>query len=132
MGPWGYGLVLAIGAGCVLLSGCELGKGPVRRPANVPKAAVWAGGPKGGNWFLCNAIGEKEFTYHCTVYYEDSGNVAADGDYVLRMSYWNKGQNKREIQEFGSPTLSYGFFNGHELYLQNMVILVPPPKETGR
>lgn len=53
-----------------------------KRPAGVPKAAVWAGGLDGGSYILCE-IDVKRNVNVCTVWNDYSGQIVDQGDFRL-------------------------------------------------
>jgi hypothetical protein len=54
---------------------------PPNRPANIPKSALWAGGPDGGVWIDC-AVPLKG-VFKCGVYAQQTGAVLEEGDFGL-------------------------------------------------
>jgi hypothetical protein len=54
---------------------------PATRPANVPAAAVWAGGPDGGAYVLCTVDNARDLN-PCTVWDDYTGD-SRSGDFRL-------------------------------------------------
>ena|ERR1700722_18183722 len=52
-------------------------------PKGVPSDAIWDGGMKGGSFILCD-VRIKENVNRCTIYFDSSGIVCAQGDFRLR------------------------------------------------
>ena len=79
------------------------------RPANVPSSAVWI-----DNTFIdCSAESPSKGS-RCTVYKDDSGEILADGLFVLHT--FHEGVDKRELQ--------YAAFAHGMIYLQDARVLV--------
>jgi hypothetical protein len=81
-----------LGLGVVVVAGYLLGptsnggrQGAVRsppRPSSVPEEAVWAGGPDGGDWILCQEVPTRG-SFRCEVFGEVTGRSVARGVFVL-------------------------------------------------
>ena len=56
--------------------------GPKQRPNRVPKDAVWAGGPDGGSYILCDMDHEHDVN-HCSVWNDFTGDLMEHGSYRL-------------------------------------------------
>jgi len=98
------------------LMGCNASE--PRRPANVPRSAVWAGGADGGAFILCApSIANEANT--CTVYNDSTGDVWMSGRYLL------KGKQRGAT----ASELEYQAADGRNIYLGHNLILVPnsPP-----
>ena len=75
---------IAVLAAVAVAVGCGYRKVPPDRPTGVPAQAVWAGGPDGGSFILCEIeLGRDVNT--CTVYNEDTGQVMEQGDFRLKI-----------------------------------------------
>lgn len=55
---------------------------PPVRPSAVPKSAIWAGGVDGGFWLDCATIRTQTPRLACSVYYDWTGELEAQGEYV--------------------------------------------------
>lgn len=101
---------------------CSCGEpAPPKRPPSVPSAAVWAGGPDGGSWILCEVDLARNVN-RCSVYNENTGELETSGDFVLR------GENRAAR---GSE-LIYEWFDGTDIGLSGNRVLQPttPPAAT--
>jgi hypothetical protein len=66
------------------LSCSSTGSGePDKRPANVPAAATWAGGPDGGSYVLCT-IDQAKAVNSCQVWNDYNGDLIESGEYTLQ------------------------------------------------
>ena len=88
-----------------------------KRPSRVPSSAVWTGGSDGGSWLSCRRPTAISVRYHCVVWHDVTGEVIANGDYVL-------GAGPREAD----GTLEFDGFDGVNIYLLNGGVLEPAPK----
>lgn len=108
----------------LLLFGCaDKDARQTERPANVPVNAKWSGGVDGGSWFNCNPI-KKKWHYDCVVYNDFDGQVEDEGVYVLRSVYWSKEQNKMIDESMESFSVSYNYFDGDMISLNNTLALI--------
>ncbi len=82
---------------------------PPPRPASVPAAAVWAGGPDGGAWIQCTPAARD---FDCTIFH-DSGDV------------WTKGRFRAEPASAAGKGLQYNAYDGELIHLLNGEQLVP-------
>lgn len=99
--------------GVVILTGClPADSRPRERPSQVPEKAIWSGGEKGGNWFLCEGL-EDPGLYDCTVYNDFTGEVEQSGVY--------KSPGYAVLEE----PLEYGTFTGYNIILMDGVVLDP-------
>ena len=112
-------LLLAI---AVLLAASCIGERvvPRERPTEVPSDASWAGGADGGSWIRCEVREARQANY-CTVYHENSGDIIAEGWFVLR----DTGR--------AAPLadLTYSAFDGYEIHLEGGDVLTPVELKTG-
>jgi hypothetical protein len=111
----------------LLVAACgERGTNAPPRPASVPPAAVWAGGVDGGAWLDCRELPGAPGRYRCAAYDDYTGSVWAEGDYVLRLSRWNKTQSEAQLEPAARPsTLRYDAFDGEVVHLAGSLVLVP-------
>jgi hypothetical protein len=98
--------LIRIGA-LVCLSGCSKYH---HRPGNVPSSAIWVDGT-----FIVCSIETEAKANRCTVYKDDSGEILADGLFVLNST-------GRAAE---SAALDYAAFGKRKIYLANTGILVP-------
>lgn len=117
-------LVMILAAGLA----CCANLAPPPRPAAVPPSAVWAGGADGGSWIDCRwTTKEPVIAYDCRVYDDPSGDLSAEGYYVL-------GRCGREFEPepggpFGGGTFSsYDAFDGTVIFVSRARCLVPHGK----
>ena len=95
---------------CLFLIACLLGcKGMHSRPEGVPSSAVWV-----DNTFVDCSVEMQSRANHCTVYEDDSGDVLADGLFVLNSSHMAAEKSE----------LHYAAFSGRGIYLDDLRILV--------
>lgn len=60
---------------------------PPERPASVPFNAIWAGGPDGGSWILCERDPDPiRSTYRCSIFHDFTGELVASGLYEAKGS----------------------------------------------
>jgi hypothetical protein len=90
----------------VYLSGC---KGTHSRPASVPPSAVWV-----DNTFVDCSVEPQSRADRCTVYKQDTGEILADGLFVLNSS--NEAADKSELH--------YAAFGDEGIYLEDARILL--------
>jgi hypothetical protein len=92
---------------------------PPKRPASVPEAAVWVGGPNGGNFLFVRPAGVfRPNLYTVEVYDPGSGTRVHRG--VLRLEPPRSGQFP-----VGEAT-SYSLWDGKTLHLKDGRRLVAP------
>jgi hypothetical protein len=91
----------------VCLSGC---KGMHFRPASVPSSAVWV-----DSTFIDCSVEKQANANRCTVYKDDSGEILADGLFVLSTSH----------TAADSTALHYSAFGNRVIYLADARRLVP-------
>jgi hypothetical protein len=91
----------------VCLSGCNRFH---FRPNNVPRSAVWVDGT-----FIECSVETRAKADHCTVYKDDSGEILADGLFLLKTSH--AAADKSELQ--------YAAFGNGSIYLSDARKLVP-------
>jgi hypothetical protein len=89
----------------VCLSGC---KGKHFRPASVPSSAVWV-----DNTFVDCSVDTQSRTNRCTVYKADTGEILADGLFVLNSSHFAAEKSE----------LHYIAFGERGIYLEDLRIL---------
>jgi hypothetical protein len=95
---------------CVLLTVCVSGcQGMHPRPANVPSSAVWV-----DNVFIDCATDTRADANHCTVYTDNTGEILADGRFVLGSSHL----------ALEKSDLHYVAFGRRGIYLEDARILV--------
>jgi hypothetical protein len=96
---------------CVLIlvaaSGCERGHS---RPAAVPRSATWV-----DHTFIDCSVGMQPQGNRCTVYTDDSGEVLADGLFLL--SYPARAANELELKQ-------YAAYEDKTIFLQNAQLLM--------
>src|SRR5215831_143463 len=92
---------------CLCLSACH---GTHPRPSSVPPSAVWV-----DNTFIDCVVETKPKANRCTVYKDDSGEVLADGLFLLNTSH----------AAAESSELHYAAFGNRIIYLQDARMLVP-------
>jgi len=80
------------------------------RPGNVPSSAIWVD----GTFIVCSVETEAKAN-RCTVYKDDSGEILADGLFVLNSTG----------RAADSAALDYAAFGKRKIYLANTGILVP-------
>jgi hypothetical protein len=90
----------------VCLFGC---KGTHSRPASVPSSAVWV-----DNTFVDCSVERQSSADHCTVYKADTGEVLAEGLFVLKSSYLAAEKSE----------LHYAAFGERGIYLEDLRTLV--------
>ena len=90
----------------VCLQGCS---GHPHRPANVPSRAVWVDGT-----FIDCSVETQSKANRCTVYKDDTGEILADGLFVLNTSH-----GAADISE-----LHYAAFGNRIIYLEDARTLV--------
>lgn len=95
-----------------LLAACDSGINPPERLPSIPVEAVWVGGADGGAWIRCKEDGVLNF---CTVYNEHTGEVWADGRFVV----------KGQTQGVPSEELKYDYFDGQHIGLIDGRLLEP-------
>jgi hypothetical protein len=88
------------------ISGC---KDMHLRPAGVPSAAVWV-----DHTFIDCSVETKSRANRCTVYKDDSGEILADGLFLLNY----------QLSPADAPDLRYAAFGGGKIYLQDARVLV--------
>jgi hypothetical protein len=81
----------------ICLSGCN---GLHFRPNNVPHSAVWADGT-----FIECSIETQAKADHCTVYKGDTGEILADGLFLLNMSGVAADESELHYAAFGNGTI---------------------------
>lgn len=93
---------------CLLIGlfGCN---GPLRRPSNVPRGAVWV-----DNTFVLCLIETQSKANRCTVYKDDTGQVLAEGLFVLNTSH-----SAADVSE-----LHYAAYGDHVIYLEDARTLI--------
>ncbi len=76
-------VVIVLGSFVVYLNYGEPVRPPLR-PEGVPRQAIWAGGPDGGDWFYCRPIGALPSNrFFVTVYAEETGAIVYKGAFRL-------------------------------------------------
>lgn len=85
-------------------------KGTHPRPSSVPSSAVWV-----DNTFIDCSVETQPKANRCTVYRDDSGEVLADGLFLLNTSH----------AAAESSELHYAAFGNRVIYLQDARMLVP-------
>ena len=73
--------------------GCNRVSPPVS-PKGVPSEAVWAGGPDGGSFILCDFDSVKNVN-HCKVWNDFNGQLVESGEYRLLKD--RRAANKSEL-----------------------------------
>jgi hypothetical protein len=101
--------LIGFAAAClfVCLTGC---KGIHFRPGNVPSSAVWI-----DNTFIDCSMDRQSRANRCTVYKDDTGEILADGLFLLKTS--QAAVDKSELR--------YAAFGNGMIYLQDARVLVP-------
>src|ERR1700693_4155622 len=95
----------------VALLTCLLGcRQQHHRPANVPSSAVWVDGA-----FIDCSVEQQSKANRCTVYRDRTGEILADGLFVLNTS----------LREADSSELQYAAFGHRLIYLADARTLVP-------
>jgi hypothetical protein len=90
---------------------------PPPRPASVPVDAVWAGGPDGGAFISCLAVGrEPANTFECAVFGDQAGEEVVRGRFVTRPTFH---VSLAELRR------SYAAFDGSLILLANGAALAP-------
>lgn len=84
------------------------------RPKNVPEQAVWAGGFSGGDFIYCRVDIIKNRN-HCVIYADVTGAIQAEADFYI----------KDEKRAATAKELSYDYFDGQNIKLENGKILIP-------
>ena len=107
--------ILIVALNVLACCGCNQKLGPPPKPPNVPEAAIWAGGPDGGSWFLCSEI-DQGTKYYCKIYDDYTGEILADGPF--------------EAEE-GVRIVSFepSFFDGDVIVLRGYDKLSPAPAQ---
>lgn len=107
------------------LSGCSDQMKQENRPPNIPPGAVWAGGADGGSWIACNSTGSTN-QYNCIIFKETTGEIYAQGRFVLRSYIWNE-EKKRADYDAADPIkeLHFRSYDGKNIFLENSLILLP-------
>lgn len=78
---------------------------------------MWAGGPEGGAFISCLAVGrEPTDVFECGVFQDRSGTVVARGRFITRPTFQ---ASLRELRR------SYAAFDGSSILLVNGVALSP-------
>jgi hypothetical protein len=97
------------------------------RARGVPLDAIWAGGPDGGVWIVAQKIAGSEDHYACKIFFDSTGDLWADGDYVLRRTVWDSKLREARFYPVASPPekIDFGGFNGELLFLQDSLVLAP-------
>src|SRR5580693_5565212 len=90
----------------VCLLGC---KGTHSRPASVPSSAVWV-----DRAFVDCSVERQSSADHCTVYKDDTGEILAEGLFVLKTSHLAAEKSE----------LNYAAFGERGIYLDDLRILV--------
>jgi len=90
----------------VYASGCNGGH---PRPANVPPTAAWV-----DHTFIDCSVETKPSANRCTVYKGDSGEILADGLFLL----------SKQLAAAETPELRYAAFGHGKIYLQDARVLV--------
>jgi hypothetical protein len=103
-------LVMLMGA----FWGCGSKVEAPQRHASIPAEAVWAGGPDGGSWILCEPLTNNSAN-RCTVYHEHTGEVVKTGLFVARDTHKAVPRNQ----------LVYDSFDGERIYLIGNRVLDP-------
>jgi hypothetical protein len=93
-----------------LLTGCLGCSGQHDRPANAPSSAVWVDGT-----FIDCSVEAQSKSNRCTVYRAGTGEILADGLFVLNTS----------MREAGSSDLQYAAFGNRIIYLADARKLIP-------
>ena len=110
---------------CCGLAGCGAGSGPPR-PAAVPASAHWTGNVEGGNWIDCQPVPSVPLRFACRAYFETTGAVIAEGQYLLRHRSWNQQQLRSEYTEPLHGTLpEFDAFDGRWITLKDDAVLLP-------
>lgn len=97
------------------------------RVAGIPKDAVWAGGRDGGAWIVARHIVYSPDRFHCTVYFDSTGERWVEGDFLLRRAIWNPQRHRADYSrpvEFPS-SLHFSSFDGATIFLQDSLVLIP-------
>lgn len=111
--------------GLFFIVGCDSSVQIPKQPKNVPKEAVWAGGPDGGSWFLCRGIANKLTYYKCSIYSDYDGAVLAQGTFVLRAVTWDA-ERKQPNYHVTKPVEELAFrFYDDRIHLNDSLILLP-------
>ena len=110
------GVALAVAVSLTLACG-RRGTPPPPRPVAVPADAVWAGGPDGGAFISCLAVGrEPTTTFDCVAFDDGDGDVTSRGRFVTRPSF---------SITLGELRRSYAAFDGSSILLANGAALAP-------
>ncbi len=91
----------------VYMQGCS---GHPHRPANVPRSAVWV-----DSTFIDCSVEKQSNANRCTVYKDDTGEILADGLFVLNTSH----------SAADTSELHYAAFGNRLIYLEDARTLVP-------
>lgn len=111
-------------AACGLLA-CGIGSGPPR-PGSVPDTARWVGNIEGGTWIDCHPMPAAPLHFTCRAYFETTGAIIAEGQYVLRKRSWNQAQLRSEYTEPAVAELpEYEAFDGRWITLKGDAVLLP-------
>ncbi len=111
-----------VGVGC-----SSRGSEVPARIKEIPAEAVWAGGPDGGAWILCERKPESEDRYRCKIYNDHSGDIWASGEFVLRKYSWDK-KEKRPLYSLVDKLpqkLRFSSFDGNDIRLRESLVLLP-------
>ena len=110
---------------CFGLAACGGGPTPTR-PAGVPASARWTGNVEGGTWIDCQPVPTVPLRYSCRAYFENTGAVIAEGQYLLRHRSWNQQQLRSEYTEPAPGDLpEFDAFDGRWITLKNDAVLLP-------
>jgi hypothetical protein len=93
--------------------GCGMSATQPTRPKNVPPAAIWAGGPDGGNWFWCDFVLDRSWN-KCSVYADVTGALLEKGQFQLK----DEGRAAAEAE------LQFAYYSLGEIHLANNRTLV--------
>jgi hypothetical protein len=100
---------------------------PPPRAPGVPLEAIWSGGSGGGVWIVAKKIADSQDRYACRIFFDSTGDLWADGDYVLRRVDWDS--SRRQAIYSRAPNvpekLELQGFDGELIFLRDSLVLAP-------
>jgi hypothetical protein len=82
---------------------------PPIRPNSVPQAALWIGGPDGGAWIECRAIGgQRSKRFFCSVYADVTGEILNKGAFHLQGESLDAIQLQRLMEAYTGDEIFLG------------------------
>ncbi len=101
----------------VILAACTYSVSEPRRPAQVPKQALWVGGSDGGVFVEVSETPQKDSGYRMTVYHSRTGQILYTGPAEIRP----RGKGSLRVHDVES----YSGWDGEKMILSDGRTLEP-------